>query len=69
MLGKAIMEGAISGLDQKLLISSRAPRALCQHPYRRWRLLASGLQWSEKYYSPFSVTAAPTTLKTLANYC
>lgn len=60
MLGKAIMEGAISGLDQKAI--DFLPEL--QGPYANTltvgdlAAMASGLQWSEKYYSPFSVTAA-----------
>ena len=35
MLGKAIMEGAISGLDQKAIDFLPGSKGLCQHPYRR----------------------------------
>lgn len=57
-LGKAIMQGRITSLDQKVI--HFLPNL--QGPYANdvtvgdLASMASGLQWDESYYSPFSVT-------------
>ena len=60
MLGKAIEEGYIKSLDQ--LVQDFIPEL--KGPYASQvtvgdlSSMASGLKWTEKYYSPFSVTSA-----------
>ena len=60
LLGKAIMDGHVKSLDQK--VKDFVPEL--QGPYADQVTLgdlssmASGMQWDEKYYNPFSVTAA-----------
>ena len=60
LLGKAIMDGHVKSLDQK--VKDFVPEI--QGPYADQVTLgdlssmASGMQWDEKYYNPFSVTAA-----------
>ncbi|WP_159022027.1 serine hydrolase [Formosa sp. L2A11] len=58
MLGKAIMEGKIKSLDQK--VSDFYPQFKDQYASQLTvgdlSSMASGLDWDESYYSPFSVT-------------
>ena len=57
-LGKAIMEGKIKGLDQK--VSDFFPQFKKGHSIAMTvgdlSSMASGLNWVEDYYSPFSIT-------------
>ena len=60
LLGKAIMDGHVKSLDQK--VKDFIPEL--KGPYAEsvtmgdLSSMASGMQWDEKYYNPFSVTAA-----------
>lgn len=58
MLGKAIMEGKIKSLDQK--VSDFYPEfnegLSAQMTVGDLSSMASGLNWDESYYSPFSIT-------------
>lgn len=68
LLGKAIEQGHIKSLDQKVidfLPNLKGPYAN-QVSVGDLASMASGLQWSEKYYSPFSVTTAAYFVKDLA---
>jgi CubicO group peptidase (beta-lactamase class C family) len=60
LLGKAIMEGAIESVNQKavdFLPELKGPYAETV-TVGDLAAMASGLEWEEKYYSPFSITAA-----------
>ena len=58
MLGKAIMEGKIKGLDQK--VSDFYPEfsdgEAAKLTVGDLASMASGMDWDESYYSPFSIT-------------
>ncbi|MAW96070.1 MULTISPECIES: serine hydrolase [unclassified Leeuwenhoekiella] len=58
MLGKAIMQGYIKSLDQPVgdFIPEYAEGAAAQMTVGDLASMASGLNWDESYYSPFSVT-------------
>lgn len=60
LLGKAIMEGYINDLDQKVIdfIPELKGTYAQQVTVGDLSSMASGMQWDEKYYNPFSVTAA-----------
>lgn len=67
MMGKAIEQGYIESLDQKVidfLPELKGPFAN-QVTVGDLSSMASGLKWSEKYYSPFSVTTAAYFVKDL----
>ena len=68
LLGKAIDQGYIKNLDQKVidfLPDLKGPYA-DQVTVGDLASMASGLQWSEKYYSVFSVTTAAYFVSDLA---
>ena len=60
LLGKAIMDGYVSGLDQKVIdfIPELQGEYANQVTVGDLAAMASGMKWDEKYYNPFSVTAA-----------
>jgi CubicO group peptidase (beta-lactamase class C family) len=60
MLGKAIEEGHIQNLDQKVIdfIPELQGSFADQVTVRDLSSMASGQRWSEEYYNPFSVTSA-----------
>jgi len=69
LLGKAIMEGHIESLDQPVFEYLPEIRG----PYSKTVTLgdlssmASGLDWEEEYYSPFSVTASAYFIDNLSS--
>jgi CubicO group peptidase (beta-lactamase class C family) len=68
LLGKAIEQGYVESLDQKVidfLPNLKGPFAN-QVTVGDLASMASGLQWSEKYYSVFSVTTAAYFVENLA---
>ena len=67
MMGKAIEQGYIESLDQKVINFLPELKGPFANSVRVGDLssMASGLKWSEKYYSPFSVTAAAYFVKDL----
>ena len=68
LLGKAIEQGYVESLDQTVidfLPELQGPYA-DQVTVGDLASMASGLQWSEKYYAPFSVTTAAYFVKDLA---
>lgn len=58
LLGKAIMQGHIKSLDQKVtdFFSDLAGEFAGELTVGDLASMASGLEWDESYYSPFSVT-------------
>jgi len=60
LLGKAIMDGYVTSLDQKVIdfIPELKGTYAQQVTMRDLSTMASGMKWDEKYYNPFSVTAA-----------
>ncbi len=68
LLGKAIEQGYIENLDQKVIDfipQLKGPYAN-QVTVGDLASMASGQKWSEKYYSPFSITTAAYFVKDLA---
>ena len=67
MMGKAIEQGYIESLDQKVINFLPELKGPFANQVRVGDLssMASGLKWSEKYYSPFSVTTAAYFVKDL----
>ncbi|MGB1170677.1 MAG: serine hydrolase domain-containing protein [Flavobacteriaceae bacterium] len=60
LLGKAVMDGYVKSLDQKVIDfvpELKGPYAQ-QVTMGDLSAMASGMKWDEKYYNPFSVTAA-----------
>ncbi|MGC6421600.1 MAG: serine hydrolase domain-containing protein [Flavobacteriaceae bacterium] len=60
LLGKSVMDGYVKNLDQKVkdfIPELKGPYA-DQVTLGDLSSMASGMQWDEKYYNPFSVTAA-----------
>ena len=67
LMGIAIQEGAIKGLDQKVvdfIPDLKGPYA-DQVTVGDLSSMASGQKWSEEYYNPFSVTSASYFVKDL----
>lgn len=67
LMGIAIQEGAIKGLDQKVvdfIPDLKGPYA-DQVKVGDLSSMASGQKWSEEYYNPFSVTSASYFVKDL----
>ncbi|MGS2762564.1 serine hydrolase domain-containing protein [Sinomicrobium sp. M5D2P9] len=58
MLGKAIMEGKIKGLDQPVsdFFSEFSDGMAAKMTVGDLSCMSSGLNWDESYYSPFSIT-------------
>ncbi|MBT8274427.1 MAG: beta-lactamase family protein [Bacteroidia bacterium] len=58
MLGKAIMQGKIKGLDQPVsdFFSEFSDGKAAQLTVGDLSSMASGMNWDESYYSPFSIT-------------
>ena len=67
LMGIAIQEGAIKGLDQKVLdfIPNLQGNYAHQVTVGDLASMASGQKWSEEYYNPFSVTSASYFVKDL----
>ena len=67
LMGIAIQEGAIKGLDQKVLDFIPNLQGPYAHQVTVGDLasMASGQKWSEEYYNPFSVTSASYFVKDL----
>ena len=68
MMGKAIMEGYIESLDQKVIDfipELKGPYA-DQVSIGDLSSMASGQRWDEAYYSPFSVTTAAYFVKDIS---
>ena len=68
-LGKAIMEGKIKSLDQKVadFFPEFKDKYASQMTVGDLSSMSSGLNWDESYYSPFSITTLSTLRLPISN--